>query len=242
MGVGVHFTVGVGLVVDVWYGGGMDKHDVCSLALQRVGEAELQEGSPTYKPCMAWYRHVLALACARYDWTFLAREVCLMVPRPHGRRGQRLYGHEGRGCHYAPEADVVLARPEGCLKVLFVCDGEGRRLKDWRLTMDGIVVPRREVRGGAEVRVRYQSDMSVVEGCLPDGEPDFCEAVICMLASRVAMKLTSNMQLAMGMEQEAERYFNRAILRDRQQDYSNAIDPLRRIMNQNIMRTERRFW
>ena len=53
----------------------------------------------------------------------------------------------------------------------------------------------------------------------------FVEGVVRLLASKVAMALTSSEQLAVQLRQESEDYFYRAILMDKQQDWSNAKEP-----------------
>ena len=182
----------------------MDKHTVYTLALQKIGEAEYQQDSPTHKPCDFWYKHVLALACSRYNWTFLARETELGEGREEG--GVRVY-----------------KRPPGCLRLTYVCTPGGKKVDDWRLTMEGIVVPRDCVPSDGAIRVRYQTDLTVLEGELPDNQPEFNEGVLCLLASKMAMKLTSDPKLGQQLEMESEEHFARAITIDRRQDASNAI-------------------
>ena len=184
----------------------MVKHTVFSLALQKLGEAEYQEDSPTQKVCEFWYKHVLALACARYNWTFLSLE------------GELKEGKE--------VGDVVIyRRPVGCLKLTYVCKPDGTRVEDWRLVARGIVVPKRYVPKEEEglIRVRYQTDLAAAEGSLPDYTPEFNEGVLCLLASKMAMKITSEPKLAQQLEMESEGHFMRALTHDRQQDASNAI-------------------
>ncbi len=182
----------------------MDKHTVFSLALQKLGEAEYQEGSPTQKVCEFWYKHVLALACARYNWTFLARETELSEGREEGN--VRVY-----------------RRPVGCLKLTYVCKPDGTKVEDWRLTTEGIVVPVRYVPKEGAIRVRYQTDLAAAEGSLPDYAPEFNEGVLCLLASKMAMKVASDPKLGQQLEMESEAHFMRALTHDRQQDASNAI-------------------
>lgn len=182
----------------------MDKHTVFSLALQKIGEAEYQEGTPTQKACEWWYKHVLSLACARYNWTFLAREAELGEGKEEG--SARVY-----------------CKPLGCLKLTYVCTPEGTKVEDWRLVAHGIVVPAKYVPEDGPIRVRYQTDLAAAEGALPDDQPEFNEGVLCLLASKIAMKITSDDKLAQQLEMESEAHFARALTHDRQQDASNAI-------------------
>lgn len=197
---------------------GMDKHSICTMALQRLGEDELVDGSPTYKACGTWYKHVLSMACARYNWTFLARE-CELEASGEGVRGAKVY-----------------RKPVGCLKLTYVCNSAGKRITDWRLTVDGIVVAAECVPSGGKIYVRYQTDLSAAEGGTPDDAPDFNEGVICLLASEMCMHLRSDAQHAIHLKQEADMHFARAITHDRQQDWGNAIDPVTRIrrMSSNL--------
>lgn len=59
----------------------MDRHTVFTLALQLLGTQEYKEDSPTQHPCDVWYNPVLRLACARFNWTFTARETALKRKR-----------------------------------------------------------------------------------------------------------------------------------------------------------------
>ena len=56
---------------------GMDRHTVFTLALQLIGTQEYKKDSPTQHPCDVWFNPVLRTACARFNWTFLARETVL---------------------------------------------------------------------------------------------------------------------------------------------------------------------
>lgn len=53
----------------------------------------------------------------------------------------------------------------------------------------------------------------------------FVEGLVHLLASKVAMVLTSNMQLGDALGEKAEGYFYAAIERDAQQDWGNAKSP-----------------
>lgn len=184
--------MGCGKVID------MDKTTVCTLALSRLGEQEYKEDTATFKPCEKWYTFVLRRAAARYNWTFTKRRVVLARDEESGR-----YEY-----------------PLDCLKLVKFWSG-GEEVRDVELRADGIYVTGEEGKAPpGELEVTYQSDLVGLKGELPDKAPEFCEGVICMLASRVAMELGTQGQLSQVLAEEAERHFADAIATDRQQDWS----------------------
>ena len=191
----------------------MDRATVYALALQKLGEHEYKEDSPTHKTCELHFLQALRSACARYNWTFTAREE--LVPRREIRGGVAYY-------------DI----PPGCIKITFFRHKDGRKIKMPRILADGIAIDTSDA--PAELLLTYQSDLIAIGGTLPGRNPEFCEGVISLLASKICMPITSNPKLAEALKSEAYSYFQSAIANDRQQDKSNAIDPATRISEQNI--------
>lgn len=200
---------------------GMDRHTVFTLALQLLGAQEYKEDSPTQHPCDVWFNPVLRTACVRFNWTFLARETVLK------RR---------KDAAVAPGV-ALFPYPDGCLKITRMRTEDGADVRLPRLQAEGILVDEDEC--PETLRVNYQSDLVAPGGTLPDHAPEFCDAVVCLLASRVCMALTSNARLQQALEERAQMAFLSAIATDRQQDGSKAIDPITRITRQNIFRRRR---
>ena len=181
----------------------MDKVTVCSLALARLGEREYREGSATFLPCEKWYGVVLRLAAGMYNWTFTKRRARLRRKEGVGEEGEAWYEY-----------------PVDCLKLVRFVGAGGKELREVRLYGGGICVAEEEA--GEELVVDYQSDLVHEAGELPDRRPEFCEGVVCLLASRIAMEVSGKGQLAGALAQEAEVWFTRALENDRQQDWGNA--------------------
>lgn len=206
--------------------GSMDPHSIITLALQRLGPDDYRPDTPTGRVCLSWYKHTLALACARYNWTFCAREQVLEW---------QLHAHDVHGVE-------TWERPAGCLKILYCWDDNGM-IPNWRLTLHGIVIEEPEailthvrkpadrwdpaVYGREKLWVRYQCDLAAIEWDVRPLEPNFTQAVICLLASHLAIAIGSRAQLGQVLAQEAEVYFQRAITHDRQQDWAFAQSPRR---------------
>lgn len=190
------------LTVFLCENGGMDRGSVYRFALSRIGEQEFKEGTPTARACERWYLFVLRRAAARYNWTF-------------SKVTETLKKEES-----VEDGFNRFPYPLGCLKITRFLTAAGREVSEPRLFADGIYVPADEC--PEVLRVEYQSDLTALKGELPDRCPEFCDGVICLLASRLAMELTSHAQLAEALAVEAERHFAGAIATDRQQDWSNA--------------------
>lgn len=180
----------------------MDRVSVYRFALSRIGEQEFKEGTPTARACEKWFLFVLRRAAARYNWTF-GKFAAALKRVATGEDGFNRFPY-----------------PPDCLKVTRFLTAQGREVSAPRLFADGIYAPAEEC--PEVLRVEYQSDLTARKGELPDRCPEFCDGVICLLASRLAMELTSNAQLAGALAQEAERHLAGAIATDRQQDWSNA--------------------
>ena len=168
---------------------GMDRHTVFTLALQLLGAQEYKEDSPTQHPCDVWFNPVLRTACVRFNWTFLARETVLK------RR---------KDAAVAPGV-ALFPYPDGCLKITRMRTEDGADVRLPRLQAEGILVDEDEC--PETLRVNYQSDLVALGGTLPDHAPEFCDAVVCLLASRVCMALTSNARLQQALEARAQMAF-----------------------------------
>ena len=183
----------------------MDRASIYRRALLCLGDLEYVVGSPTQKACDGVYKGVLQEACARYNWSFTRCYAAVtgeagVVP---GRRLFRL--------------------PGDCVKVVEVLRGDGGGVREPEMCAGGVLLPMAE---GEVVTVVYHCDLLGDVAVLDEGRTAlFVEGVVRLLASKVAMALTSSEQLAMALKQESEEYFYRAILMDKQQDWSNAKEP-----------------
>lgn len=180
----------------------MDRVSVYRFALSRIGEQEFKEGTPTARACGRWFQFVLRRAAARYNWTF-SKFATTLDKVSEGEDGFNRFPY-----------------PPDCLKLTRFLTAEGREVSEPRLFADGIYAPADEC--PEVLRVEYQSDLTALKGELPDRCPEFCDGVVCLLASRLAMELTGHAQLAEALAVEAERHLAGAIATDRQQDWSNA--------------------
>ncbi len=197
------------VTIFIWWGvgydGGMDRASIYRRALQCLGDLEYVVGAPTQKACDVAYKGVLQEACARYNWSFT-----------------RMYA-QVKG-----EAGVVPGRrlfklPGDCVKVVEMVRADGRGVCDPEMCAAGLLLP---LEDGEVVTLIYHCDLLGDLAVLDEGRTAlFVEGVVRLLASKVAMALTSSEQLAMALKQESDDYFYRAILMDKQQDWSNAKEP-----------------
>lgn len=197
----------------------MDKHTVISQALQLLGEHEYKEDSPTSKPCDDWFIPVLKLACAKHNWTFLARRSVLK--------------RDSYGDHFS-----YYKMPDDCIKITRMEWQTRRQVYRPMLQDRYIVVDNDEAQD--EMYLNYQCDKAAVEGEVPDDNAYFCDAVVHLLAARIATVLYSRGDMAQAMENKSDYLFGKAIANDRQQDWSNAQDPLRLLLDSDFLRTGRR--
>lgn len=184
----------------------MDRSTIYRRAMACLGDLEYVVGAPTQKACDVVYKGVLQEACAYYNWSFTRRRVVVRAEEGEVVGGMR-----------------VFRLPADCMKVVEVRGGDGRRVLEPEMGAEGLLLPVDEV---DEVVVAYHADLLGDLGVLDEGRAAlFVEGVVRLLASKVAMALTSNMELGVMLRQEAEGYFGRAILMDKQQDWSNAKEP-----------------
>ena len=198
----------------------MDRVTIYKRALMCLGAMEYKEGTPTAGVCDEAYAPVLREACARYDWSFTRRYAKL----------SRVDGgvHEVMG-------RVLYRLPADCVRVDEFLTAEGVKVGWPELCGAGVLVPQDEAVG--ELYVSYFCDLMGDAAVLDEGRTAlFVEGVVRLLASRVAMQVTSNAQLGEVLRQEAEGYFWDAITADKQQDWSNAKHPT--LMQQAMRRDE----
>lgn len=187
----------------------MDRTRVFTLALKRLGDREYVEGSETAPHCEEWFEHVLRLANAKHNWTFCKKRVKLPV-------------------YDAAIFEYLL--PADCLKVINVETMEHSKVRFFEILGRSIYTKYEE----NELLLTYISDLVAQGGTLPDSAPLFCQGVIDLLASYIAIPITGQPQLAESLRQSAELQFRAAITSDRQQDASNASSPINRILKENI--------
>lgn len=163
-------------------------------------------GAPSERVCEVAYKPTLQEACAWYNWSFTRRYAQL--------KGEVYEGVPGK---------YVFKLPGDCVKVVEVKGLDGRMVREPEMCADGLLLPQGE---GDCVVLAYHCDLLGDMSVLDEARVSlFTAGVVCLLASKVAMPLTSNKQLADAMRQEAGDYFYKAILQDKQQDWSNARSP-----------------
>ena len=173
-----------------------------------LGQYDFKEGTPT-EACHKEYKAALGEACAMYNWTFTARYA-------------ELKRVSGAACEALGKALYKL--PADCMKVVQFVREDGSEVSAPELCADGVLVPLEEA--GGKIVVRYHCDLLGDVNVLNESRTVlFVEGLVKLLASKVSMVVTSNAQLGMTLEAQARDYFYRAITEDRQQDWSNAVDP-----------------
>lgn len=186
----------------------MDRTEIYRRACRCLGEYTFKEGAPT-EACHSEYKAALGEACAAHNWTFTARYAEL----------QRVDGA-------ATEAlgKALYRLPVDCMKVVQYLKEDGSEVSAPELCADGVLVPLEEADG--KIVVRYHCDLLGDVSVLDESRTVlFVEGLVRLLASKVAMVLTSNAQLGSTLYEQAQVYFYKAITADRQQDWSNAVAP-----------------
>ncbi|MCD8070553.1 MAG: hypothetical protein LUE08_04100 [Akkermansiaceae bacterium] len=184
----------------------MEQGEVFELALQTLGNIEFREESPTPDACIRWWPHVLRLAGSRYNWSFASRRAVLEHPKPYPG---------DRWLYRLPSGLIALTR-------IMTKDGR-RRIACPELVHGGLTVGED---GSHGIMIDYQGDIVSASGELPDSNPMFCDAVVHLLAARIAANLTGSAQLRQSLEQQADNLFIGAISHDKAQDWGNARSPL----------------
>ena len=186
----------------------MDRTEVYRRACYCLGQYEFKEGTPT-EICAREYKAALGEACAMHNWTFTARYAEL----------KRV------DCAASELAGKALYQlPVDCMKVVQFLRADGGEVSEPELCADGVLVPLAEADG--RIVVRYHCDLLGDVSALDESRTVlFVEGLVLLLASKISLVLTSNAQMGMALAERAQVYFYRAITADRQQDWSNAVDP-----------------
>lgn len=170
--------------------------------------------------CERWYIYVLRLASARFDWSF-----CLTRKSIPGDKAKPYGG--GR---------YLYRLPDGCLKIKRVLNADATaKIRLPELTARGLTVGED---GSGGVTLDYQADLVAIAGELPERNPDFCDGVIALMASRIALNVTGDDRLTQALAAQAERSFRDAIAYDKQQDFSDARDPMALIRRAALRRRD----
>lgn len=180
--------------------GQMDRGTVFRSALLALGNYQFKEGSPTEDPCVLWYPIVLRQMNAARNWTFARKRAKLGKPKESAVEGGRYeYG-----------------LPHDFLKLLHVYTGSGSGLVGKPMLFAGGKLEVGED-GRDSVVIEYICDLVATDAELPDSNPDFCNAVIYALASRIAPQVAGDFGLVDSMEARSRDALSSAILYDRQQ-------------------------
>lgn len=209
----------------------MEKMQVVQLAYAELGEREYVENTATYDAVRAVYDVVLRRAQARFHWTWA---------RVSGRRLEELDGEaaeDGGGVSERRRGSRYFMVPADCLSVYGLEDADGRAVRHWEIGVDPVSMERCVVAEGAEgeVYMTYTSDLVARGGSVPDEAAEFCEAVVLMLAGKLARAVESNYELAGDLEQRAELAMQRAMVKDARQWASGKQDPLRGVLRRDIL-------
>ena len=189
----------------------MDKASVFNAALSMLGDYEYRERAGTQHPCDRWYPLVLRQANARYNWSFAAVEKNLTPVHTNAEQS-------------------VFEYPRDCLSYTRVTNLDtGRRADNPRRI--GCFIHTEPCTG---IRLTYTSNCLETMQHLPDDMPEYCLAVIELLAARIAPVITGDPSLAPRFESLAEQHFMQAVTRDAQQLASNKQNPLISIMERDI--------
>lgn len=186
----------------------MDKVTLFNRALQKLGEREYYRDSPSGKACDLWFPQVLHEALMFGAWSFATKEVEL-------HPGKKEEGFE---------------IPRDCIRVLEV-DALRWRMRGRRIVLEKLW----EGPGHGEVlKLTYLSNDLAKREELPEQEPLFCNGVMLLLASRLSMKLSSDPNMEIKLEQQAQEALSQALHLNVVQSHSNDQHPLVDILNQSL--------
>lgn len=124
-----------------------------------------------------------------------------------------------------PEETGRFPVPEDCLKLLKV------EARHWRMAGRTVICEECPSR----LQVRFLSNDLALAESLPDNEPLFVEAVMCLLASKVATTVTGKPQIVTVFLELYRRYADEALHHDVSQRGSNDQHPLKDILNRSIL-------
>lgn len=186
----------------------MDKLTIFNSALSLIGAGRYEPASGPQQPIDLHYPQVLREASCRYNWSFTRRVRAI-----------------------DPLEDGTYPLPPDCLSVLYFRQKDGNRRPSWIVTEGRRI--HTDITGTANLV--YTTDIIHSAQELPDSQPEFCQGVICLLASRIAREITSSTQEADRLANESEKHFMRAITHDAQAEASNKIRPLPSILARDIL-------
>ena len=194
----------------------MDRGTIFQLACRSIGNYDYKEDAATLDACDMWFGHVMRFANAYYDWGFCAKRATLKKPSLYSPAGRYLY-----------------RLPAGFLKVKDVRTASGEcKVRNPEMMAEGLTVGE-DGRDG--IVLDYQCDLVAAGGEIPDHNPQFCEAVVCLLASKIAPTLTGDARLAQALDERGRSMLGQAIAHDKQQDWSNAKAPSCSILKTSML-------
>lgn len=217
----------------------MDKSHVCTIALHYVGEQTYAPERPAYASCELFWRPCYLEILAVHDWSHARRRRTLrprtvyadnLDPAPADSAAQR---HDIGALTADNDRPTVTAwrLPVDCLRVV-----ELSGLDRWRIFgRDVIPEGAGGAGGGGEVAVVYTSSALGDDGQLPDIAVGFCDALSLLLASKLAMSLKHDRDMAGQLMAMYSESLERAIVIDVRQDGSNDQHPLEEMLSRNII-------
>lgn len=187
-----------------WYAAGMDKSEVCQMALHELGEHEYVSGTPGFEACELYFRQVFMFLLKQHDWSFARKRVKLV----HCEQGWKL--------------------PVDCLSIV-----ELSGLRHWRKYGE-CIVPEVDGWCDGEVWAVYTSSECVARGYIPDDMADFAQAFIYHLAASICGCVSGDEAKRQELLERAEFVLREAMWLDAKQDASNDQHPLMSLMNNSV--------
>lgn len=186
----------------------MDRTELANRALMLLGELEYTGGTPHQALCDAFIKPALLELLAQYDWSFARKRKALVDVG----EGWRL--------------------PDDCLRIV-----ELHGLRNWRKYGRLIQAEGGRLTTAPYVEAVYTSNEMALTGELPDDvQPEFTQAVVLVLASKLAVPVRNDAGLMVQLDREARMWLERAAAHDIQQDNSNDQDPLGRVLGMQVIR------
>lgn len=171
----------------------MDKNTLFSCALSHIGAGDYNENAASAALCEKWYPLVMREAAVRHNWSFSRRMASL-----------------------SRQEDGTYVLPPDCMNILFMRDADGNKPNDLTIVDRTIHT---DLTG--DITLVYTSSKVADLQELPDSSPEFCIAVTYLLAARLARPLAGDHEMVSFCQQQAEMQFQKALVRDTQQEYSN---------------------
>lgn len=234
----------------------MDKATICLQALNLIGEHCYAPDRPSYDACEIYWQPCYLQLLQTHDWAHARRRRLLrtmlvyadtLEPYVADDVADKYTDAQVEAGNVEEETRAVIHSwriPVDCIRVV-----ELYGLRHWRIYGRNIIsedVNRRagqpptstdtDADGAADVWAVYTSSSLGDDGQLPDIAVSFCEALTYLLASRLALSVRHDDNMAASMYQLYEGSRQRAIDIDVRQDGSNDQHPLEGILARNIMR------